>query len=69
MRRESVESSSIASVGYDANTRMLEVEFRHGAVYRYREVGPDAHQALLAAESKGRHFNNVIKGRYDYVRV
>ena len=69
LQRQPVHSSSIASVGYDASTRTLEVEFRHGAVYRYLDVEPAAHDALLAADSLGRHLNLVIKGNYDYIKA
>ena len=33
MYRESVESSNIASIGYDEASRTLEVEFLNGSVY------------------------------------
>jgi hypothetical protein len=33
--RTPVESSNIASVGYDKENQILEIEFHHGAVYQY----------------------------------
>ena len=36
--REAVDSSSFASIGYEEETRTLEVEFVDGEVYRYLEV-------------------------------
>ena len=37
IRREPVESKSIASIGFHSELRVLEIEFRSGAVYRYFE--------------------------------
>ena len=69
MVRESVESSSITSVGYSAASSTLEVEFSSGGVYRYLSVPPGEHRALMCAESKGRHVNANIKGRFEFQRV
>lgn len=38
MKRQSVESSNLASIGYDAENEILEVEFKHGGVYQYFDV-------------------------------
>lgn len=35
MEREPVVSSNIASIGYDENNNILEVEFNNGNVYEY----------------------------------
>ena len=39
--RDPVASSNIASAGYDAMTRTLEVEFSNGGIYRYGDVPSD----------------------------
>lgn len=64
MRRIPVRSSVIASVGYDGDTAVLEVEFRSGDLYRYFAVPPSVHQALIAADSPGAYFNRNISDRY-----
>jgi hypothetical protein len=69
MRRQAVESSSIAEIGYDARRRVLEVRFRNGGLYRYFDVPASRHRALVEAESVGGYLNRCIKGRYRYVRV
>lgn len=69
MERERVDSSSIASIGYDADSEILEIEFRSGAVYRYFAVPPDAHASLRAADSIGRHFVAHVRDSYDYAPV
>ena len=64
MRRRSVSSSSVASVGYDAKTQTLEIEFQSGSVYDYGEVPPEVFKGLMEAPSKGRFFSNEIRGQY-----
>jgi hypothetical protein len=64
MRRVWVDSSSIASIGYEAATRQLEIEFREsGDVYRYFDVPEEEYAALLAADSRGTYLNQVFKER------
>ena len=69
MERASVTSSSIASVGYDANRSVLEVQFRNGSVYQYDQVTLSDYRALMAAKSKGAHFNLHVRDRYRYRRL
>ncbi len=71
MRRVPVDSTSIASIGYDPRKRELEVEFRDsGDVYLYFEVPGEEHQAFTAAESKGTYLNQSFKPRgYRYMIV
>lgn len=33
MERENVSSSNLASVGYDEENEILEIEFNHGGIY------------------------------------
>lgn len=69
MEITAVESSTLATVGYDEGGRLLELEFRSGAVYRYFAVPAAVHESLLAAGSKGSYFNREIRGRYKFVRA
>jgi hypothetical protein len=69
MKTTPVESSTLATVSYDEDGQRLQLEFRGRAVYRYFGVPVAVHEALLAALSKGRYFNEVIRGRYRFVRV
>lgn len=63
-----VESSMIDSVGYDEETRCLQVVFNSGKVYCYEDVPPEVFQELLAAESKGRYMLAHIIDVYSYRR-
>ena len=69
MQREKVDSSSLSSVGYDAGSETLEVEFKNGGVYRYLEVPEDEWQSLQSAESKGSYLNTHIKPSYRYRKL
>ena len=68
MRRKPIDSSAIASVGYDADKEELEVEFTSGNVYRYFGVPQEIYEDLLQAPSKGQYFGSFIRGQYDSVR-
>jgi hypothetical protein len=57
------------SVGYDAENRILEIEFDSGAVYQYIGVPTRTYRELLTAESRGRYFNSEIRDSYPYVQV
>lgn len=71
MRRVRVDSSSIASIGYEPATHQFEIEFREsGDVYRYADVPKEEYAAFLAADSKGTYLNQVFKLRnYPYLLV
>lgn len=64
MRRVPVTSRAVASVGYDASTNELEIEYAGGDVYRYSMVPPSVHRALLADRSVGAFVNREIKPHY-----
>jgi hypothetical protein len=69
IKRQPVESSVLASVGYDAARKLLEIEFHSGAIYRYFGVPVEIHSGLLAAESKGRFFGANIRDKFRSERV
>ena len=62
MKRVAVDSTSIASIGYEPRRRELEVEFRQsGGVYRYFDVPSEEYAEFMAAGSKGAYLNQVFK--------
>lgn len=70
MQREPVDSTVIASVGYDFDSRTLEVEFTSGKVYQFFDVPVSLAQALRAADSLGTFFNTHVRnGGYAYALV
>ena len=64
MERVAVQSTEIAIVGYDTKTQTLEIAFRNGGVYQYKNVPEEIHQNLMSAPSHGIYFNQNIKDRY-----
>ena len=67
MNRQKVESSQIASVGYDAEAKVLEIEFlRGGSVYQYFAVPQEVYDGMMAAESVGSFFFKNVKGVFEY---
>ena len=69
IRRETVESRNIASIGYHTELRVLEIEFHNGALYRYFGVPLATFEALHKAASKGHYFSQSIRGRFEYHRL
>lgn len=69
MQRQGVDSSMITSVGYDASTGVLEVEFKStGAVWQYFEVPENVYYELMSG-SVGKNFSAMIKGKYPESKV
>lgn len=69
MNHQPVTSSLFESVAYDPESRVMELRFKNGKVYRAEDVPPHRHEELLAAESIGQHFNKVLKGAHTFTRV
>lgn len=65
MNMEPVTSGHIESVGYDSQLRVLRVQFKHGRTVDYRDVPPEIHESMMAAESVGKFLNANIKGPRD----
>jgi hypothetical protein len=61
MRRQEVDSEGIVSIGYERQRRELEVQFRHGDIYRYFDVSAGEFAEFMAAESKGTYLNQIFK--------
>ena len=64
-----VQSSTIASVGYNTRSKVLRIEFLTGAVYDYRDVPEDTYKSLLEAQSKTQYHKNFISMRFRYRQV
>lgn len=69
MKRIPVASSNVASVGYDPNSQILEVEFKNNAIYHYFDVPQHIYEGLLSAESVGKFLHANVKGIYRYARL
>ena len=60
MERQYVSSSNIASIGYDPDNQVLEIEFLSGAVYQYYDVPQSVYDGLMAADSHGKFLDVYI---------
>jgi hypothetical protein len=69
MRVTAVQSTTLATVVYDEAREVLQLEFLSGAIYQYFGVPRVVHEALLSAPSKGRYFNQAIRGGFPFCRV
>lgn len=69
MKRQKVSSSNLASIGYDADNQILEIEFNHGGVYQYYDVPGDVYDDLMNADSHGKYFAAYIKNDYEYQKM
>lgn len=62
----SLKSQAVASAGYDAETRTLEIEFSSGRIYRFSDVPASVYDWLLRVPNKGVYVTRSITGRYAY---
>ena len=69
MRVTTVESTTLATVAYDETRELMRLEFCSRVVYIYFAVPALVHQALLGAPSKGRYFNQAIRGQFLYCLI
>jgi hypothetical protein len=61
MKRKPISSTQIKSVGYDLETRTLEIEFHRGSIYQYTPITQEAYESMMKAESPGKFFHANIK--------
>ena len=69
MERAHMPSTNISSIGYDAATETLEIEFSSSAIYQYFNVPLHMHEQLMQAGSKKKFLHMYIKNAYPYSRV
>ena len=69
MERTPVEDRTLVSIGYDAEARILEIEFPKGKVYQYLDVPPELHAWLMRSHDKLSLFRHKIDGPFQFRRV
>lgn len=69
IRRQPVQSTAIAKIGYSKRRHILEIEFVNGAVYRYLDVPPAIYQGLMSAGSKAQFYDFNVKGHYQSIAI
>ncbi len=53
---------------YDAETKILRVEFTNGSIYQYHDVPKSVYEELEKAPSKGQYFNAEIRDKFGFDR-
>ena len=64
-----VESSTIEFVYWSnivSNDGAMVIKFRSGKEYRYKNVDASTFSTLISADSVGKKFNEIIRGKYEY---
>jgi hypothetical protein len=66
MVRNPVNSSNIKNIGYEGDSKILEIEFhgrgaKKGPIWRYFPITLETYKELLSAESVGFYFHHHIK--------
>lgn len=70
MDRTPVESQMIVSIGYDAETSTLEIEFkRTGGIWQYFDFPESTWNEFEGAESHGKFWHANIKNHFREARV
>lgn len=69
MERQYVTSSNFRSVGYDLNSKTLEIEFNDGAIYQYYNVPQYEYDGLMSAASKGKYASQNIYKKYSQQKI
>lgn len=69
VRFRTVNSSMLRRVRYDPQNRFLDVVFRTGEKYRYKDVPPAEYDGLITAKSHGKYMQTHIIDRYEVERL
>ena len=69
VRFKTVNSSMLRRVRYNPKNRFLDVVFRTGETYRYKDVPPDEYNGLMNADSHGKYMQMRIIDHYGVVRL
>ncbi|GIU37420.1 hypothetical protein TUM4433_37640 [Shewanella schlegeliana] len=68
--KQTLSSSSVfSSYGSSGKSRILDLNFIKGGLYRYREVPVSVIEEFEAAVSKGQYFNINIRGAYNFESI
>ena len=64
----SVKSSNIAAQGYDPVSQVLAIRFTGGSdkIYHYKSVPPEVAEEFAKADSIGRAFASMIRGKFEH---
>ena len=64
MERKRISSQNIRSVGYDARSRILEIEFSSGGIIQYSGVADEIYRRFVNSPSSGSYFRDNIEENF-----
>ena len=69
MERKRLNASNLRTAGYDARSRVLEIEFSSGGINQYSGVSEEIYRRLMNAPSPGSYFRDEIEESFTAKRV
>lgn len=69
MNRAIIESTMIRSIGFDAGSSTLEIEFNSGAIWQYYDFPESIWYEFEGADSQGKFFHREIKNQYSESQI
>ena len=69
MENNEVESSNISRMSHDSETEVLEIMFANGGKYTYEGVPKNTAIQLFEADSTGKAFYSLIRGKFEAKKV
>jgi hypothetical protein len=69
MERKRLNASNIRSAGYDARSRVLEIEFSSGGINQYSGVSEEIYRRLMNSPSPGSYFRDEIEESFTAKRL
>jgi len=64
-----VNSSTLAFIGYDPDSTILQIQFKDGSLYEYFDVSQHVYDGLCSANSKGSYASKNIYKVYRQNRI
>lgn len=69
MKRIPSTSSNIASHGHDPETNTMEIEFKSGGTYQYKDVSPEKYEEFKSSDSHGSFFHHNIRNQHHTTKL
>lgn len=65
IKMHEIVSSNIKAVGYDRDSKTLQITFSNGATYTYSDVPLAMYEGIFTADSAGKYVQQfIVKGKY-----
>ena len=69
MVKTEINSRSIKSIAYDAEKKVMEVEFTSTMIYIYNNFPEDLYNRLIESKAIDKFFVSNVVNRYAYIRT